>query len=261
MSDSPIGIFDSGLGGLSVYKELISHIPNEQVIYFGDSGNAPYGPKSTDYIIKRSTEITEFLLSKGCKIIIVACNTATAAAISHLRAKFDTPFIGMEPAIKPAAKATKTGSIGVLGTQGTFSGRHYQNTKAKYANNVNVIYRVATGLVEYVEHGEKNDVYIAELLTKYIKPMLLENIDHLVLGCTHYPFLSDDIQKVAGSGVTLVNPANAVVRHTLSVLKMSGLLNTSKSNREDEFFTTGDIEKTKRIVDSITMRLNIIKPV
>ncbi len=261
MSDCPIGIFDSGLGGLSVYKELVNHIPNEQIVYFGDSGNAPYGPKSTEYIIQRSSEITEFLISKKCKLIIVACNTATAAAINHLRTNFDIPFIGMEPAIKPAAKATKTGSIGVLGTQGTFIGGHYQNTKAKYANNVNVVYRIASGLVEYIEQGEKDEEYITGLLTKYIEPMLLENIDHLVLGCTHYPFLSKDIQKIAGSDVTLVNPANAVVRHTTSVLKMAGMLNISENNRGDEFFTTGDIEKTKRIVDSITMRLYNIKPV
>ncbi|HDP75007.1 MAG TPA: glutamate racemase [Bacteroidales bacterium] len=221
---NPIGIFDSGAGGLTVLSELIKIMPNEKYIYFADSANCPYGSKPAEEIIGLSDKITRFLITKGCKAIVVACNTATAAAIDYLRGAYSIPFIGMEPAVKPASQNTKTKSIGVLATAGTFKGRLYIETSRKYATDVNVCYQVGEGLVEFVESGKANSPEAEQLLHRYIDPMVDCNIDHLVLGCTHYPFLKPVLERMLPGHITIVDPAPAVALQTKRVAENHGLL-------------------------------------
>lgn len=213
-----IGIFDSGVGGLTVFKELVTLLPHQHYIYFADNANCPYGTKSHDEIILLSDRIAKFLINKGANIIVVACNTATAAAIDYLRANYNIPFVGMEPAIKPAALGTKTNSIGVLATAGTFNGKLYRETSQKFAAHVKVNYQVGEGLVELVEQGKANTPEAKVLLMNYIQPMLNENIDHLVLGCTHYPFFIPVLKEILPSHITVIDPAPAVALQTKRVL-------------------------------------------
>ncbi len=213
-----IGIFDSGVGGLSVWRELYKVLPQEKYLYISDSGYCPYGPKSKEEVIERSVAITEYLVSKGAEIIVVACNTATAAAISHLRSHYTIPFVGMEPAVKPAAINTATGAIGVLATKGTFKGELYLRTLHKFASNATVIEQVGEGLVELVESGQVDTPQAREIIGKYVVPMVERNVDHIVLGCTHYPFLEPLIKEFAGEGVEIVNPAPAIARRADQVL-------------------------------------------
>ncbi len=211
-SNPKIGIFDSGLGGLSVWLEVIKELPNTSIIYYADSGNCPYGNKSEAEITRLSKACTEFLLEQGCEMIIVACNTATAAAIEILRATYDVPFVGMEPAIKPAALQTQTGNVGVLATKGTLEGRLFNQTKSRYAQDVQVHIQIGEGLVELVENLEMNTPKAKDLLKQYLQPMLANNVDKIVLGCTHYPFLTPMIQQLVPKQVTIINPAPAVAR-------------------------------------------------
>lgn len=253
MSDSrPIGVFDSGTGGLSVLKELLKDLPNEKFIYFADSANCPYGSKSHSEIIRLSSEIVNFLMSKNCKIIVVACNTATAAAIDWLRGNYKLPFIGMEPAIKPAALNSKTKSIGVLATAGTFKGRLYIETSRKYASDVNVCYQVGEGLVELVEKGQYNSPEAEKLLLKYIQPMLDCNIDQLVLGCTHYPFFKPLLKTILPDNVEIIDPAPAVSKQAVRILAESGLVN--KDIGKDlplEFYSSSSTITLRKLVGAI----------
>ncbi|MBO7561282.1 MAG: glutamate racemase [Bacteroidales bacterium] len=216
-----IGLFDSGAGGLSVWKELLKIMPSEDYFYISDAAYCPYGPKSKEMILKRATAISQFLIERGAEIIVVACNTATAAAISDLRQLFDIPFVGMEPAVKPAAALTKTGVIGVLATQGTFKGQLYLTTSEKYARRkqVKIIERVGEGLVELVESGNTDSPEAEALVKKYIDPMVEEGADCVVLGCTHYPFLEKVIRRVASDSLQIINPAPAVARRARNLLE------------------------------------------
>jgi len=249
---NPIGIFDSGTGGLTVLTELVRIMPNEKYVYFADSANCPYGSKSVEEIINLSDKITRFLITKGCKVIVVACNTATAAAIDHLRSSYGIPFIGMEPAIKPASQNTKTKSIGVLATAGTFKGRLYIETSRKYATDVNVCYQVGEGLVELVESGKANSPEAEQLLHKYIDPMVDCNIDHLVLGCTHYPFLKPVLKRILPEHVAIVDPAPAVALQTKRVLENIGLpCNENLLHSTNiEFYSSSNTNTLKYLVDS-----------
>lgn len=251
-----IGIFDSGVGGLTVLSELYRLIPRATFHYFADNANCPYGPKGTGEIIKLSSKITEYLIAKQCDIIVVACNTATAAAIDHLRANYKIPFVGMEPAVKPAALNTKTNSIGVLATAGTFNGRLYRETTGKYAANIKVNYQVGEGLVELVEAGKSNSQEAKVLLMKYISPMLSENIDHLVLGCTHYPFFTPLLKELLPPNVVIVNPAPAVAQQAVRVLTQM-----SKPIRDTElsvnFYASGSISILKELVELLEFSTKI----
>jgi glutamate racemase len=213
-----IGVFDSGVGGLSVWNEIVKILPEEEIIYFGDSAYCPYGRKSKKEIILRVTKIVDFLIEKGCGLIVVACNTVTAAAIDYLRKSYDIPFVGMEPALKPAVLNSKTGVVGVLATHGTLKGELYHRTLHKYASDTKVLEQAGDGLVELVESGEINSAKGETLLRRYIVPMIEQNADHIVLGCTHYPFLINQIEHIVGHGVTIVNPAPAVAKHTVEIL-------------------------------------------
>lgn len=190
-----IGIFDSGTGGLSVFKEIRKLLPEERYIYYSDNAHCPYGEKSREYIIERSREITRFLLGEGCDIIVVACNTATAAAIAVLREEFPVRFIGMEPAVKPAVKTTRTGVVGVLATAGTLKADKYLNTREKFSEGVKITEHVGQGFVELVEKGCLTGREAEDVVRASLKPLLDEGADRIVLGCTHYPFLWDTIAK------------------------------------------------------------------
>ena len=255
-----IGVYDSGIGGLSVWKELIRVMPQERYIYVSDAGHCPYGPKPREEILTRAKAVTEFLISKGAEIVVVACNTATAAAIEYLRGHYPIPFVGMEPAVKPAAINTRTGAIGVLATKGTFKGELYLRTLHKFASNAKVIEQIGEGLVELVESGDTRSPKARELVGKYVIPMIEQGVDHIVLGCTHYPFLEETIREFTSDNVTIVNPAPAVARRAAEIL--SGRRNVLRergigcpvegSGLESTFVTTGDnLEILKRTVFEI----------
>ena len=214
-----IGVYDSGQGGKSVLQELVKLLPEEDFAYYADTAYCPYGPRPAEEIIERACAVTDFLISKGCIMIVVACNTATAAAISHLRNHYNIPFVGMEPAVKPAVLQSKTGVVGVLATKGTFKGSLYLNTLAKFKEDVKVIQQVGEGLVETVEKGLLDGPEVEALIHKCIDPMLEAGVDHIVLGCTHYPFLQPVIERIAGKSVTVINPAPAVARQAKKVLE------------------------------------------
>lgn len=248
-----VGIFDSGVGGLSVWRELIKVIPGNRMIYVSDNAFSPYGPRPQSEIISRAMSITDFLIKNGAGIIVIACNTATAAAIEELRWKYEIPFVGMEPAVKPAAKMSKTKVIGVLATKGTFMGRLYNKTLRRFATGLRVVEKVGTGLVDIVENGKADTPESKKLLSKYITPMIAKGADYIVLGCTHYPFLSDQIREIAGEGVTLVDPAPAVAKHTYEIMEERGLIQEGTLNQEEQtrFFSTGSEANLKRVARTI----------
>jgi glutamate racemase len=252
ITSAPIGVFDSGIGGLSVWNELVREIPGESVIYVADSANAPYGTKSRSFITARSSAISNFLIDHGCKIIVVACNTATGAAITALRKEFDIPFIGVEPAVKPAALASMTGHIGVLATAQTFKGEHFKRSIKLYSHTVEVHERAGTGLVELIESGRMDSAETKELLKQYLIPMVEKGIDQLVLGCTHYPFLIPIIREILPAGINVIDPAPAVARQTKKVLEINGGLNGVSAVSRYQFYTTGSPENLSLILNQLT---------
>jgi len=219
-----IGLFDSGIGGTSIWKEVVKLLPNESTIYLADSKNAPYGQKSTDEILALSIKNTELLISKGCKLIIVACNTATTNAIDYLRSNYDIPFIGIQPALKPAALYSKTAAIGILATKGTLGSKLFEKTANEYTKNITTIEQDGEGLVSLIEAGKLNSNEVYELLETYLKPMLQFNIDYLVLGCTHYPYLIPQIKRIVGENVKIIDSGEAVAKQTKSILQKNNLL-------------------------------------
>ncbi|MDY0019570.1 MAG: glutamate racemase [Anaerolineae bacterium] len=232
-----IGIFDSGLGGLSVWREVVRCLPEASTLYFADQAHVPYGPRPLEEVRQYTKGITAFLLSQGADLIVVACNTASGAALHALRQTFpDVPIVGMEPAVKPAAERTRSGVIGVIATPATFQGDLFQELVERFAAEVRLETQACPGLVDAVEAGDLDTPETAALLKKYLQPMLDAGIDHLVLGCTHYPFLSAAIAKVAGPGVTLIDPAPAVAR------QVARLLDSRKpaGPPHHRFYTTGD---------------------
>lgn len=250
--EQPIGIFDSGVGGLSVWLELQKQLPNENYVYFADSKNCPYGSKTENVIAQLATAITQFLINKHCKLIIVACNTATAAAIQQLRSQFKVPFVGMEPAIKPAALNTKTGVIGILATEGTFKGNHYKETSAKFASNIGTITQAGIGLVELVENNKTQSDEAIELLKKYINPMLNKNADKIVLGCTHYPFFNDSLNKIIPPSVEIINPAPAIALRTQQLLQENKLFNLQTKKGVSMFYSSGNTEVLQQLLNTYT---------
>jgi len=224
-----IGIFDSGVGGLSVFREIRKLLPEERYVYFSDNAHCPYGEKPKEYIIGRARTITDFMLQEGADIIVVACNTATAAAIKTLRAEYSISFIGMEPAVKPAAAITRTGVIGVLATAGTLKADKYLSTKGLHAEDVTVVEHIGQGFVELVENGITTGPKAEAIIMESLEPLLDAGADTIVLGCTHYPFLKDTIVKVASAltpdrNVTVIDPAPAVARHLHEVMERDNII-------------------------------------
>ena len=251
-----IGIFDSGVGGLSVFREIRKFLPEQSYIYYSDNAHCPYGEKSREYIIDRARHITQFLLEKGCEIIVVACNTATAAAISVLREEFPVKFIGMEPAIKPAAQSTQTGVVGVLATAGTLKATKYLDTREKWAQNVQIVEHIGQGFVELVENGIINGTQAEQTVRKSLVPLLEAGADTIVLGCTHYPFLTDTIKKIAEETfperpVKVIDPAPAVAKHLLEVMQQEGISQASTSGYSIELHSSGNPDGLYKTFDAL----------
>jgi glutamate racemase len=259
MNNEPIGIFDSGIGGTSIWKEVVKLLPNESTIYLADSKNAPYGEKSPDEIIALSVKNTNYLISKGCKLIIVACNTATTNAIDYLRKNYTIPFIGIEPAIKPAALLSKTGAIGILATKGTLSSKLFEKTTKEYTKNITTIEQDGEGLVPLIEEGKLNSPELNQLLSTYLKPMLKFNIDHLVLGCTHYPYLIPEIKKILGENITIIDSGEAVAKQTKAILEKYNLLSASTTKSHHQFYTNAETKVLKEILNDVTVEFTVEK--
>jgi glutamate racemase len=233
-----IGIFDSGVGGLSVWKEVDRLLPQEHIIYIADQKHIPYGPRPLDEVRSFAEGIVRFMERVGVKLVIVACNTASAAALYHLRSIFGMPIVGMEPAVKPAALSTKTGKVGVIATPATFQGEPYARLLARYGQGVEVISRACPGLVGIVERGELLSPATLERLHECLDDMVESGMDQIVLGCTHYPFLREAIERVVGEGVRVIDPAPAVAAQAKRVLEREGILEESADRGARLFFTT-----------------------
>ncbi len=252
-AEAPIALFDSGVGGLSVWREVVRLLPAESTLYLADQAHLPYGPRPLEEVRRYAEGITRFLLARGAKVIVVACNTASGAALHYLRATFpEVPFVGMEPAVKPAAERTRTGTIGVIATPATFQGDLFRRLVERFAADVVLYTQVCPGLVEAVERGEADDPRTEALLHRYLDPMVAAGIDQLVLGCTHYPFLTGAIRRVVGEGVALIDPAPAVARQVRRVLAARGLLREEEGRPAHRFYTTGEVatmrEQVSRLV-------------
>ncbi len=243
---NPIGLFDSGVGGTSIWKEVHALLPNESTIYLADSKNAPYGQKTEEEIIQLSKKNTELLLENNCKLIIVACNTATTNAIKVLRATYDVPFIGIEPAIKPAALHSKTQKIGILATQGTLNSTLFHQTVALYSD-VKVVEQIGYDLVKLIEEGNIHSKRMTELLEAYLLPMVAQDIDYLVLGCTHYPYLIPQIKKIIPSHIKIIDSGEAVAKQTKHILEINNLSNTSKEVNH-QFYINSSPEVTQEFI-------------
>ena len=238
MSTSPIGIFDSGIGGTSIFKEIHRLLPNESIIYLADSKNAPYGDKSRDEILALSIKNTELLLDKNCKIIVVACNTATTNAIKTLRQKYpNTPFIGIEPAIKPAALNSNTKTIGILATKGTLSSGLFSKTAELHTKGIKCIEQIGEGLVPLIEENKIDSTAMKNLLTSYLDSMIAQNIDYLVLGCSHYPYLIPEIKKIIPNHIKIIDSGEAVAKQTRTILDKFNLDNKLNNNPDINLFT------------------------
>ncbi len=247
--ENPIGIFDSGVGGLSVLGAMREQMPNESVVYFGDQGHVPYGPRSMEQIQKFSEGITRFLLEQNSKLIVVACNTASAAALKYLRGRFpEVPFVGMEPAVKPAAEITKTGKVGVLATPATFQGALYASVVERFGAGVEFFQHACPGLVSQIEKGELESNATRAILEDALLPMLEKNIDTVVLGCTHYPFVIPLIERIVGAHVRVIDPAPSVARQVKRLLEASGNLNQTSESQRVRFYTSADPASMKSLL-------------
>ena len=240
-------MFDSGVGGTSIWKEIAALLPGEDTIYLADSKNAPYGEKSKEEIIALSFKNTEYLLEQNCKIIVVACNTATTNAISELRQKYDIPFIGIEPALRPAAKSSRTQAIGILATKGTLSSALFHQAVETFTD-IKIVEQVGYGLVPLIEGGKMHSAEMTSLLNTYLQPMIAENIDHLVLGCSHFPYLIPQIKKILPASVNIVDSGQAVAKQTLNVLT-SGIRLNNQEKGKHQFYINADPEVLINLLD------------
>jgi len=260
MLNNPIGIFDSGVGGTSIWKEIHAMLPWENTIYLADSKNAPYGQKNKDEIIALSIKNTEKLLELNSKIIVVACNTATTNAIEVLREKYKVPFIGIEPAIKPAALKTITKQVGILATKGTLQSSLFSKTSELYAQNITVTEVIGEGLVKLIEDGKIDSFEMKALLSTYLKPMLDAKIDYLVLGCSHYPYLIPQIKEILPKNVTIIDSGEAVARQTKAVLKDKNILQENQRSSSCMFYSNGNPATLKQLLkayqDEISIEVN-----
>jgi glutamate racemase len=248
INNNPIGLFDSGIGGTSIWTAIHKLLPNEDTIYLADSKNAPYGQKTKDEIIALSIKNTEFLLEMNAKLIVVACNTATTNAISELRSRYDIPFIGIEPAIKPAAIHSKTQTIGILATKGTLNSELF-NKSVENFQETKIIEQIGYNLVQLIENGEINSPEMTHLLKTYLEPMIEANIDYLVLGCSHYPYLIPQIKKILPNHIKIIDSGEAVARQTQKIIEEK----TGKhevGNSKAIFYTNSNPKVLAEILDN-----------
>ncbi len=251
-SNLPIGVFDSGVGGLTVAKEIMNQLPDEKIIYFGDTARVPYGNKSKETVTAYSRQIVKFLMSKGVKAIVVACNTASAFALETIRHEIDIPIIGVvKPGARTAAETTENGRIGVIGTEGTIKSGIYSEFLREISPNSQVFGQACPLFVPLVEEGWAEDPVTEEIVRRYLVDLLSKDVDTVVLGCTHYPLLRKVIAKVAGEEVKLVNPAYESARELRRVLEENELLNTEKNSLHHQFFVSDGAEKFREFANSI----------
>jgi glutamate racemase len=245
-NSKPIGLFDSGIGGTSIWSAIHDLLPNENTLYLADSKNAPYGQKSREEIIALSCKNTELLLNMDCKLIVVACNTATTNAITVLREKYKIPFVGIEPAIKPAATNSKTQTIGILATKGTLNSELF-NKSVEVFQDTKIIEQIGHGLVPLIEEGALESSEMSKLLQLYLQPMIEQNIDYLVLGCSHYPYLIPQIKKILPNHIKIIDSGEAVARQTKNILTEKVGLNLESLNY-NKFFTNADSKVLSEIL-------------
>lgn len=247
MRSQPIGVFDSGVGGISVLKHIRALLPHEDLLYLADSRHAPYGNKSPEFIRERAATLADFLISQGAKALVIACNTATAAAIEALRQEYNVPIIGMEPAVKPAAAATKTGVVGVLATVGTLKSAQFAALLESYGQGVTVVTESCSGLVECIERGELVADETRSLLKSYLKPLLDARADTIVLGCTHYPFVRPLIEEIVGDKITLIDTGAAVAWQLHKRLTEQNLL-AEAGEGTVAFWTNSEASDAERVM-------------
>ncbi|HQV50944.1 MAG: glutamate racemase [Flavobacteriales bacterium] len=244
MDPRPIGIFDSGIGGLTVTNAMQQALPTERLLYFADTVHIPYGQRSLEEVRQFSTAITRVLIAADCKLIVIACNTASAAALAHLRAHFPTvAFVGMEPAVKPAVEQTLSGVVGVIATTATFQSAVYASVVGRFAKDVEVIHQPCPGLVQQIEAGELETDHTEKMLRGWLEPMLAKNIDALVLGCTHYPFVRPLIERILGPSVRIIDPAPAVAKQVDRILEQRDLNAPAKQVGGLVAYTSGATEQ------------------
>jgi glutamate racemase len=245
----PIGIFDSGVGGLSVFRAVRQLLPDEALIYLADQAHVPYGPRSLTQVRAFSESITRYLLAQGAKLIVVACNTASAAALHHLRQVFpQVPFVGMEPAVKPAAEQTRSGVVGVLATPATFQGELYTSVIERFANDVTVLQDTCPGLVMEIDGGHLDTPGVRVILRRALEPMLTQGIDTVVLGCTHFPFVIPTIEKIVGPEVRVIDPSPAIARQVVRLLEANSLRRSDGDSGQGRCLTTGDPANLERLL-------------
>ena len=262
---NPIGVFDSGVGGLSVLRAMRMLMPEETILYLGDQAHVPYGPRSMEQIQSFSEGITRFLLDHDSKLIVVACNTASAAALTYLRGRFPgVPFVGMEPAVKPAAETTKTGKVGILATPATFQGALYASVVERFAAGVELFQHTCPGLVSQIEKGDLNSSVTRAILEDALHPMLEKNIDTVVLGCTHYPFVIPLIQQIVGDAkrVRVIDPAPSVAKQAKRLLEAQGMKNQPQDRVSPvRFFTSGNPSEMKSILPVLLGEAGVVESV
>lgn len=243
-STHPIGVFDSGLGGLSVWREIAHRLPNESIIYYGDGKNCPYGDRQREQVVGFVERAVEYFLEQDCKLIVLACNAATSLTIKHLRVKYKKiAFVGMEPAVKPAALHSQSGVIGILATKATLSGDLFRETSERFSGSVKILSHVGDGFVELVESGEEATPKAVETVRKSMEEMIEQGADHIVLGCTHYPFLIDAMREVIGNrNIEIVDPAPAIAARVEALLEESDQLADNTQIADYKFITLGDKE-------------------
>ena len=256
---APIGIFDSGIGGTSIWKEIHELLPNEHTLYLADSMHAPYGYKTKEEIIALSIKNTEFLLEQGAKIIVVACNTATTNAISTLRERYSAPFIGIEPAIKPAALKSRSGHIGILATKGTLSSELFHKASQELTDDITITEVVGEGLVPLIESGRLESAEMIQLLKKYAQPMLEANIDYLVLGCSHYPYIIPQLKEVLPAHIKIIDSGEAVALQTKAILEEYDLLNDEKTTPDIQFFTNAEVDTLQWLLRDYSKTISVKK--
>ncbi len=253
MQSKPIGIFDSGIGGLSVLKQIQQLLPNENLIYIADSAYAPYGNKPLAFIQQRCHDLTQFLIQQNARAIVVACNTATAAAIETLRQQFPLPIIAMEPGVKPAIAATQSGIVGVLATENTLSSEQFTHLLHRYAKDVKVISQACPGLVEQIEAGEFATVKTRQLIKQFTQPLLSAGADTLVLGCTHYPLIHQQIREIIGPQISLIETGQAVAQQLKHQLQEQQQLSASKKTTTNQYWSSGDTQHISKVISRILM--------
>ncbi|MES9978729.1 MAG: glutamate racemase, partial [Candidatus Thiodiazotropha sp. 6PLUC5] len=251
LSDAPIGIFDSGIGGLSVLKHIRALLPHEDLKYVSDRAHLPYGNKDNDFILQRSRYITQFLVEQNVKAIVIACNTATAAAVKYLRENFPIPIIGMEPGVKPAIEQSQSGMIGVLATQGTLSSHKFQTLLQQHANGSNIVICPCQGWVEAIELNGHDHQITHKLVAQGLQPILESGVDTLVLGCTHYPFLRKAIENIAGSEISIIDTGEAVAKQLYRRLVDLDLLSQTTSPGTEDYWCSAPPQETQTMIERL----------